>query len=77
MQPEYLLYLAYDEMPTEDEQIGKKQVVVNLTLAEYKVSFKIKTYSNYCNALNLPKKKKTGYYCLQITDKTKGHKDQM
>lgn len=42
MQPEYLLYLAYDEMPTEDEQIGKKQVVVNLTLAEYKVSFKIK-----------------------------------
>jgi len=38
----YLLYLAYDEMPTEDEQIGKKQVVVNLTLAEYKVSFKIK-----------------------------------
>ena len=47
MQLEYLLYLAYDEMPTEDEQIGKKQVVVNLTLAEYKVSFKIKTYSNY------------------------------
>lgn len=45
-------------MPTEDEQIGKKQVVVNLTLAEYKVSFKIKTYSNYCNALNLPKRKK-------------------
>ena len=42
MQHEYLLYLAYDEMPTEDEQIGKKQVVVNLTLAEYKVSFKIK-----------------------------------
>ena len=58
MQPEYLLYLAYDEMPTEDEQIGKKQVVVNLTLAEYKVSFKIKTYSNYCNALNIPKRKK-------------------
>ena len=29
-------------MPTEDEQIGKKQVVVNLTLAEYKVSFKMK-----------------------------------
>ncbi|CAH3178202.1 unnamed protein product [Porites lobata] len=31
-----LPFVSYDEMPTEDEQIGKKQVVVNLTLAEYK-----------------------------------------
>lgn len=61
MQPEYLLYLAYDEMPTEDEQIGKKQVVVNLTLAEYKVSQQLL----YC----LESTKKTGYYWLRITDK--------
>ena len=28
---------AYDEMPTEEEQNEKKQVVVRLTLSQYKV----------------------------------------
>lgn len=46
----YLYFLielvAYSEMPSEDEQMGKQQVVVHLTLKEYKVN-QIKTLARY------------------------------
>ena len=71
----YLYFLielvAYSEMPGEDEQMGKQQVVVHLTLKEYKVN-QIKTLACYaCKSYYFGWDIKSHNWCLPFCKKKK------
>ena len=73
----YLYFLielvAYSEMPGEDEQMGKQQVVVHLTLKEYKVN-QIKTLACYaCKSYYFGWDIKSYNWCLPFCKRKRFH----